>query len=47
MFSKILHANDGSDHAFAALSLALKIAKESAAELHMVSIEEIDYARIH
>jgi nucleotide-binding universal stress UspA family protein len=43
MFSKILHANDGSDHAFAALSLALKIAKASGAELHMVSIEEIDY----
>jgi nucleotide-binding universal stress UspA family protein len=43
MFRKILHANDGSDHAFAALSLALRIAKESSAELHMVSIEEIDY----
>src|SRR5438309_8079771 len=43
MFSKILHANDGSEHAFNALSLALKIAKQSAAELHMVSVEEIDY----
>ena len=43
MFRKILHANDGSEHAFDALSLALKIAKGSGAELHMVSIEEIDY----
>jgi nucleotide-binding universal stress UspA family protein len=43
MFSRILHANDGSDHAFNALSLALKIAKQSNAELHMISVEEIDY----
>ena len=43
MFSKILHANDGSEHAFNALSLALKIAKQSNAELHMISVEEIDY----
>jgi nucleotide-binding universal stress UspA family protein len=43
MFSKILHANDGSDHAFNALSLALKIAKQSNAALHMISVEEIDY----
>lgn len=43
MFSKILHANDGSEYAFNALSLALKIAKHSGAELHMVSVEEIDY----
>jgi nucleotide-binding universal stress UspA family protein len=43
MFSKILHANDGSEHAFNALSLALKIASHSNAELHMVSVEEIDY----
>jgi nucleotide-binding universal stress UspA family protein len=43
MFSKILLANDGSDHAFSALSLALKIAKHSGAELHMVSVEEINY----
>ena len=45
MFRKILHANDGSEHAFDALSLALKIAKGSGAELHMVSIEEIDTCR--
>ena len=43
MFRKILHANDGSEHAFNALSLALKIAKDSKAELHMVSVEEISY----
>jgi len=43
MFSRILHANDGSDHAFDALALALKIAKEGNSELHMVCVEEIDY----
>ena len=40
MFTRILHANDGSDHAFNALRLALLIAKKDAAELHMVSVEE-------
>jgi len=40
MFKKILHANDGSEHAFNALSLALQIAKHDHAELHMVSVEE-------
>ncbi len=43
MFSKILHANDGSEHAFHALALAIMIAKENNAELHMISVEEIDY----
>ncbi len=43
MFSKILHANDGSEHAFHALALAIKIASENNSELHMVSVEEIDY----
>jgi nucleotide-binding universal stress UspA family protein len=43
MFSKILHANDGSEHAFKALSLAIEIAKQNNSELHMVSVEEIDY----
>ena len=43
MFSKSLHANDGSDHAFNALALALKIAKQTGAELHMVCVEEISY----
>jgi len=40
MFTRILHANDGSDHAFNALKLALRIAKRDGAELHMVSVEE-------
>jgi nucleotide-binding universal stress UspA family protein len=40
MFMRILHANDGSDHAFNALRLALRIAKKDAAELHTVSVEE-------
>jgi nucleotide-binding universal stress UspA family protein len=43
MFSKILHANDGSEHAFDALSLALAIGRQNASELHMVCVEEIDY----
>jgi nucleotide-binding universal stress UspA family protein len=43
MFSKILHANDGSEHAFHALALALTLAKQNNSELHMVSVEEIDY----
>jgi nucleotide-binding universal stress UspA family protein len=40
MFRKILHANDGSEPAFNALSLALQIAKHDQAELHMVSVVE-------
>lgn len=43
MFDKILHANDGSEYAFHALELALAIAKQNNSELHMVSVEEIDY----
>jgi nucleotide-binding universal stress UspA family protein len=43
MFAKILHANDGSENAFHALSLALAVAKQNNSELHMVSVEEIDY----
>jgi nucleotide-binding universal stress UspA family protein len=43
MFSKILCANDGSDRAFHALTLAITIAKENKSELHMVSVEEIDH----
>src|SRR5215470_4485844 len=43
MFRKVLHANDGSEHAFGALALALRIAKENNSELHMVCVEEIDY----
>jgi Universal stress protein family len=43
MFGKILCANDGSERAFSALTLAVTMAKENAAELHMVSVAEIDY----
>lgn len=43
MFNKILHANDGSEHAFQALALAIALAKQNSSELHMVSVEEIDY----
>ena len=43
MFAKILVANDGSEHAFHALSLALAIAKQNGSEVHMVSVEEIPY----
>jgi len=43
MFSKILHANNGSEQAFHALALALAIARQNNSELHMVSVEEIDY----
>ncbi len=43
MFDKILHANDGSEHAFHALALALAMAKQNNSELHMVCVEEIDY----
>jgi len=41
MFKTILHANDGSDHAFKAFDLALGLAKRDGAALHMVSVEEI------
>jgi nucleotide-binding universal stress UspA family protein len=37
MFTKILHANDGSEPAFHALSLALAIARQNNSEIHMVS----------
>ena len=43
MFSRILCANDGSERAFRALALAIAIARENKSELHMVSVEEIDY----
>jgi nucleotide-binding universal stress UspA family protein len=43
MFSKILHANDGSEHAVKALSLALTIARQNKSEMHMVCVEEVDY----
>ncbi len=43
MFKTILCANDGSEHATRALALAISIAKDHQSELHMVSVEEIDY----
>jgi nucleotide-binding universal stress UspA family protein len=43
MFARILCANDGSERAFRAFSVAVTMAKESSSELHMVSVEEIDY----
>jgi nucleotide-binding universal stress UspA family protein len=43
MFSKILIANDGSDQAFNALLLALSVARECGADLHMVSVVEVPY----
>lgn len=43
MFKKILHANDGSESAFQALSLAIALAKQNGAELHSVSVEELSY----
>jgi nucleotide-binding universal stress UspA family protein len=43
MFGKILHANDGSEHAFHAFELALAIAKQNRSELHMVCVEEIPF----
>jgi nucleotide-binding universal stress UspA family protein len=43
MFSKILHANDGSEHVFHALTMALALAKQNNSDLHMISVEEIDY----
>ena len=41
MFRTILHANDGSDHAFKALNFAIGTAKRDGAALHMVCVEEI------
>ena len=43
MFKKILCANDGSERAAHALAAAIALAKENRSELHMVSVEEIDY----
>lgn len=43
MFNKILCANDGSERAFRALAVAISLAKANKSELHMVSVEEIDY----
>jgi nucleotide-binding universal stress UspA family protein len=41
VFKKILHANDGSESAFHALSLAIALAEQNRSELHMVCVEEL------
>lgn len=41
LLGKVLFANDGSEHAVPALKLALAIAKQNNAELHMVSVGQI------
>jgi nucleotide-binding universal stress UspA family protein len=41
LFKKILHANDGSESAFRALSLAIGLAEQNQSELHMVCVEEL------
>lgn len=43
MFNKILHANDGSEGAGKALAVALELAKRYRLELHMVSVEEMQW----
>ena len=43
MFNRILHANDGSEQAFRAFAMALAMAKQNNSDLHMVSVQEIDY----
>jgi nucleotide-binding universal stress UspA family protein len=43
MFKKILIANDGSEGAFRALDTALALAGALRAELHMISVEEIQW----
>jgi nucleotide-binding universal stress UspA family protein len=41
MFETILHANDGSEPAVKALELAIAMARQNAAVLHLVCVEEI------
>ena len=41
MFRRILIANDGSEGAGRALSLAIGLAKQHDADLHMISVEEL------
>jgi nucleotide-binding universal stress UspA family protein len=43
MFSKILHANDGSEGAFKALEVALSMARHYRSELHMVAVEAMPW----
>ena len=41
MYNRILIANDGSEGAARALSVAISLAKQHEAELHMISVEEL------
>ena len=41
MFDRILIANDGSEGAGRALSVAISLAKQHDAELHMICVEEL------
>jgi nucleotide-binding universal stress UspA family protein len=41
MFKTVLHANDGSEPALRALMLAIEIARQNTAALHLVCVEEI------
>lgn len=41
IFNKILHANDGSEPAFHALTMALTLAQETKSELHLVCVKEV------
>jgi nucleotide-binding universal stress UspA family protein len=43
MFKTIVTANDGTDQALRAFALALTLATENSAELHMISVEQISY----
>src|SRR5262245_15810284 len=42
MYAKILIANDGSEGAFKALSVSIKLAHRLKAKLHMISVEEME-----
>ncbi|MFY9658747.1 MAG: universal stress protein, partial [Methylocystis sp.] len=43
MFARILNANDGSETGLRSFAMAIALAKENGAELHMVCVEEIPY----
>jgi len=43
MYSKILHAQDGSEGAFKALAEAIELAALSGADLHTISVEEVPH----
>jgi len=41
MFKTVLHANEGSEPAFRALTLSVEIARQNGSVLHLVCVEEI------